>query len=254
MGGKTYVVSIPSEYIRKYNLKKGDELFFEDKGSNLIFRNDKAKTAEKLSITLKDQDNIERVLKSLYERGYDEIEITLENRPLALENILIQLPGFEMVQSGKNSCIIKCISNVCTEEFENMLKRLLLMIRSIPETIQLDKKDAPLKIATAKRLALICKRCLSKKEFQNYNRTLIYYTLLNEIEGILYCYETVIKDKAIPFKELLTAAEAAYDALYKKEPLEELKISQIIKSGPHIAAIGLGISKIITLAQSLKVA
>lgn len=255
MGGKTYVISIPSEYVKKYSLKKGDELDCEDKGSNIIFRNNKQKTAETVSLVLNEKDDIEKSLRSLYERGYDEIEVKLENRSLAdLEKNLSLLPGFELVSSGKSSCTIKCLSNVCTEEFENMLRRLFLMIRSIPESIQEDKTGSLMKINTAKRLSLLCKRCLSKKEFQNYNRTLVYYSLINEIEDILSFYETALKEKSVPIKELLLAADSAYNAFYKEEKLDHIKLPNLLKASTNASMIFFGISKIIHLSQSLKLA
>ena len=129
MGGKTYVVSIPSEYVKKYGLKKGDELFFEDSGSNLVFKNEKAKAAEKLIVTIKEQDNLGKVMKCLYERGYDEIEIIFENRPFEeLGKILMLLPGFELVLSGKSSCTIRCISNINAKEFENRCKHMFFFL------------------------------------------------------------------------------------------------------------------------------
>lgn len=253
MGGKTYVISIPSEYVKKYGLRKGDELECEDKGSNITFRNNKQKTAEVVSLVLSERDNIEKALRSLYERGYDEIEVKLENRNLAdLEKNLSLLPGFELVSSGKSSCTIKCLSSVNPEEFENMLRRLFLMIRSIPESME-NKNESLMKISTARRLSLLCKRCLSKKEFQNYNRTLVYYSLINEIEDILSFYETALKEKSVPVKELLLAADTAYNAFYKGEILDNLKISPL-KTSLNTSMIFFGISKIIHLSQSLKLA
>src|SRR3989338_9087866 len=254
MGGKTYVVSIPSEYVKKYGLKKGDELECEDKGSNITFRNNRQKIAEVVSIVLNERDDIGKTLRSLYERGYDEIEVKLENRKLAdLEKNLSQLPGFELISSGKNSCTIKCLSNICTEEFENMLRRLFLMIKSIPESIQEDKNEALNKINTAKRLSLLCKRCLSKKEFENYNKTLVYYSLLNEIESILVYYEGMLKEKNIIFKDISIAAEIAYDALYKNDArLENIK-QPLTKSLPFGALANISLTKIAVIAQGLRI-
>ena len=253
MGGKTHVISIPAEYIRKYGLQKGDELDFEDNGPNITFKNEKLKSIEKIQIKFNENENIEKALKCLYERGYDEIELSLEKVSITdIENIITSMPGFELVCSSKNNCTIKCISEVNILEFENMLRRIFLMIKSIPETMS-EKKQSLIKIATAQRLTLFCKRCLSKKEFQNYSRTLVYYSLLNEISSILACYETVIKEKSPPIKELSLAAEAAYDAFYASERTKDITIS-LIKSSPYAASIGLGLSKIVLLAQSLKIA
>lgn len=255
MGGKTYVVSIPSEYVKKYDLRKGDELFFEEKGSEIVFKNHKAKAADIAKIELKESDNLDLALKSLYERGYDEIELTLDGICIStLESALARLPGFELVSSSNNKCTLKCILNINPEEFENMLRRLFLMIKTIPENINLDKKEAEAKINNARRLSLLCKRCLSKKEFGDYGKTLVYYSLLNEIEDTINCYNELLKEKNIPFSDISKAAENAYNALYKNDIIfNEIKLP-LIKSSPYVALASIGLSKIAVLAQGLRVA
>ncbi len=252
MGGRTYVISIPCEYVKKYGLRKGDELSFEEKGSEIVFKNQKARTSDIAKIEIRESDNLDLVLKSLYERGYDEIELTIDGIcTSALEKALALLPGFEISSFSINKCTIKCISSINSEEFENMLKRLFFMMRSIPESINIDKKETVAKINNARRLSLLCKRCLSKKEFGDYGRTLVYYSLLNEIEATINWYNELLKEKSIPFGEISKAAEMAYDALYKKDNiLEEVKLNT--KNSPKLALVKMGLSKIAIIAQGLK--
>ena len=42
MGGKTYVLSLPSNWIKKYRIQKGEELDVEERGNQIIVSTDRS--------------------------------------------------------------------------------------------------------------------------------------------------------------------------------------------------------------------
>ena len=72
MGGKTYVVSLPAEWIKKHGLKKGQELeVSEDIGKVIITAGSLKPKDRAISI----EYSSEKLVKA-YQLGYDEIKVT----------------------------------------------------------------------------------------------------------------------------------------------------------------------------------
>lgn len=61
MAGKTMVVSIPSDWVKKYGIKKGDELELEKKNRNIIISTKKDYSLNKIKVNISDLD--EQVIK-----------------------------------------------------------------------------------------------------------------------------------------------------------------------------------------------
>ncbi|MBU4502331.1 MAG: AbrB/MazE/SpoVT family DNA-binding domain-containing protein, partial [Nanoarchaeota archaeon] len=77
MAGKTMLVSLPAPWVKKFGIKKGDELELEEGNQNIIISTKKDYSASKIKIDISDLDTqvIKWTLSAIHKSGYDEVEI-----------------------------------------------------------------------------------------------------------------------------------------------------------------------------------
>lgn len=196
IGPSTLMVSLPSKWVMQNKIKKGDELDIYEEGSRLIINCGKVDGSKKISIDLnKNPSLIRRYLMDAYRSGFDEIRIEYKN-PDDIEVIQKTsneiLTAFEIIEQGKNHCLLKSITKDSFDEFQNLLSRLFLvtslMAKNVHDALknsdnQLLKEALVLEV-TNNRIALYCERLLSKKGFENYAATNFTFTIIYTLEKI----------------------------------------------------------------------
>ena len=135
LGQATYVMSLPSKWIRESNLNKGDYIEVEEKDGNLIISTQKA--AQRTEVTLDlhnfNERTIQNVLNQTYRKGFDVIRLkyaTSEQlksvRRITKETLL----GFEVVKEEKGFCTLENIAEPSVEKYDVILRKLFLVIKN----------------------------------------------------------------------------------------------------------------------------
>jgi len=235
---KTLVISLPTRWAKKYNIKKGDEIEAEEIKNKLIISPEKELTKEGISIDVSGlSPMIYRILGAIYKAGYDEVEVHYESEK-DLEEIeevtKREFIGFEIVKKGKKSLVIKSVSEINYEEFDNVLRRTFLIIMEIGEESfeamkNVDKK-ALLKLIEldkeVNKYADFCRRILNKKGYASFIKTQTVYFIVEELEKISDSYrdlckasieinEKINKDIEAMFKEVNAFFREFYELYYK---------------------------------------
>ena len=107
-GHGTLTITLPAKWVEQNGVKAGDELKMEER-ERTLFLNSNGRDNDKITIDITDCSLIlERLLYSIYKKGYDEVEIFSSNPrhflkvQEAAHSILV---GFEIVSQTKSSCI-----------------------------------------------------------------------------------------------------------------------------------------------------
>ncbi|MFH1637203.1 MAG: hypothetical protein ABIB71_02140 [Candidatus Woesearchaeota archaeon] len=178
-GGCSHVLSLPSLWVKKYGISKGDEIHVEERGSSLVINSGKA--IENKAARITGGRGIAKRLSGLYCAGYDEIEVRLESKEdirLVEGSIRRRLMGFEVVHVRGRDCVIRDISSARLGEFDNILRRVFIMLCSLEGSYRKDYVENALK------LCAFCKRCLSKKEYVSHTYSMGLFALVTELERI----------------------------------------------------------------------
>ncbi len=81
LGRETFVVSLPSAWLKRHKLKKGDELAVEELGPKLVVCPKSEAKPGKAVVDVSGTGAVaRRVLGALYKAGYDEMEIRFESQ------------------------------------------------------------------------------------------------------------------------------------------------------------------------------
>ena len=237
LAGKTLIVSLPSKWAKKYNVKKGDEILVEERGGNLVIGSEKELSQEKTEISIIGLDPmVKRALGAIYKAGYDEVDVQFEPKELetAQEVIREEFIGFEVVYQGKNRLKVKNISSIDKEELETILRRIFLIINQMAEeSINAVEK---LDIAWLKTIAFMdkdinryadfCRRILNKYGYTKFRVSPPLYYIVEQLERIGDSYRDICthviknrtkldKETLEIYKEINTFFKEFYELFYK---------------------------------------
>jgi len=208
IANSTQLISLPRKWSQQYGVSKGDELNVDEQGSKIIVSIEKAAELKSIDIDVTglDRTTIVYYLQTLYRMGFDEIKISFSNPVTAYfrthENVNIttiinkevsRLIGYEIIQNKENFCIVKDISTTSIKEFDNVLRRIFLLLNdasndlikgvkeknwAIIETIE-EKHDSITKFIS------YCSRLLNKYGYPEHKKTIVLYNILASMDRII---------------------------------------------------------------------
>lgn len=230
---KTFVVSLPSSFIKKYDIDKGDELDFTIQDDKITYYTQNPEFCEKIDIDIRKLDKkiIRWLIAALYKKGVDEIEIKLnKNQRTLVANELKEYTGYTIMEENESRLLIKSLANENKEQIHNTLRRAfrvtIKMANDLLENIK-TKKDCKelldLEIEN-NQLVNFCERIINKKVDIDIKKKTFYYVIAWNLEKICdnfkyICYELeeekdFDKNELIIFENLIELLEDYYKLFY----------------------------------------
>jgi len=200
-GPSTLTISLPASWVKKFNIKKGDELNLEEFGNELRINPEKEFGLGKKQIDIKDLKRLGKTyLTSSYRQGYSEIDLNYNNNNYikTIQDILSkEITGFEIIKQSSNSCMIKDLTGHNKNEFDNALRRIwLLVIDLSKESLNAFKKkdivglkEMYLMDQSINKFSNYCLRLLIKRGHADFKKTSLYYHLIKSLEEIADHYK-----------------------------------------------------------------
>ncbi len=240
-------ISLPATWVKKFNIKKGDELDIKEYGSELRINPEKEFGPERKEIYVGDLKRLGKTyLTASYRQGYDEIKMDYSD-PQYISTIQAILSkettGFEIVKQNRNYCLIKDLTGHNKNEFDLALRRIWLLVLDLSkESLDAIKKknvselkDIKLLDFNINKFSNYCLRLLIKKGYLDFKKTPLYYHLIESLEKIADQYKDLctfysenpnkINDSLIVlFDKINSYLEEFYELFYKynEEKLEDL--------------------------------
>ena len=143
-GPSTLTVSLPAKWVKKNELKKGDEINISEEGNKITISTEKesGKKSVEVDVTGLSRSTIMFYIRSLYRQGYDEILVKFKNektiyhdtgREIKVISIIHQevnrLIGLEVVQQREDFCALKDLSGVSQDELDSSTKRIFYLLK-----------------------------------------------------------------------------------------------------------------------------
>ena len=252
IANSTQLISLPRKWSQKYGVKKGDELEIEENGSKLLIGTEKSADLKSIDIDVTglDRTSILYFILALYKIGYDEITVKFndpftfhyrtnerKNVISVIHEVVNRLTGFEIIQQKENFCLIKDISEVSNKEFDSALRRVFLLLMDTSRDLLEAAKNKNLTLAdtieekhnTVMKFISYCLRILNKRGHPDYNKTIIIYHIVSNVDKIAdvlkYAARDLVKFKLNFSKEALqildginNSIEKYYEFFYKFDP------------------------------------
>jgi len=249
---KTFVVSLPTSWIKQWGVKKGEELDVIENGPSLIISTEKARDIKKGSVDISNasERTIRWVLSSLHKKGYDEIEIKTDNKEHAslIDELLKDLfMGFAVVERSGSKCIVRSVSQDLDSQFDAILRRAFLVTLDMGERIveNCEKKSFELSSIvelekTNNQLTNFCERILNKRGHSERIKTTFMYVIVWNLEKIAddykYICKYLMKSKKIEkksltsFKKVNKLLRSYYELFYKFDIKKLSQLSEDLKN------------------------
>jgi phosphate uptake regulator len=197
------VISIPAHWVKKYGLKKGEELEINEEGKILRIATNRTTASRKIDIDLSNTDILtNRIIKAVYQHGYDSANFKFDDLKHLekIRKVSDELIGFESIEQGKNYCILKNLSGHQKEDFKILFRRLFLLTKILAkdfaEAVESNDTDALKAILTREidinKLANFCLRKLNKGEVDDFISGSKYYLTVYCLEHACDVYKETI--------------------------------------------------------------
>ena len=140
LAGRTSVISLPSKWIQKYGVKKGDELELEEKENGLFIATKNFPSIKKAVLDARalNPRTLRWALSGLHKSGYDEIEVLYEKKETlnVVQNLLRNIfVGFAVMDQNSKKFLLKSISADVEREFDPVLRRAFLITISFANSV-----------------------------------------------------------------------------------------------------------------------
>lgn len=195
-GYNALTVTLPAEWLRRFNLKVGDEVEIEERRGKLEINAEKEKATKKTELDISELNDtlVWTYVIAAYRKGSDEILLKLKKEQTALiQKVVDALLGLAIVEMSENSCRIKDITGTTADEkeFSNILRRIFFLLEGIAESvIEAVKKDDRQALKNMEyqdyninKFSNFCLRMLNKKYFENFDTALTHY-IISELENL----------------------------------------------------------------------
>ncbi len=156
VGGSTYIVSLPKNWVIRNGLKEKDTINIKIKDKNLILAPEEIKLSFPDSLELKLEEHRESLLQllySLYYLGVNEIKITSQNSfPISvlneLEDFVSSLTGGELIYEDSKRVLISFFVSVKKlNRYQIFMRFLIILKRMITQFL-----EDPTKVDKIKKL------------------------------------------------------------------------------------------------------
>ena len=238
---KTLVISLPAKWVKRCEIKKGDELDVEQNKNELKISLPKPQIKKSKTINADVWGRLlSRYLVSLYHQGFSEFEIRYDAPEMLkrIQTATAHMIGFEMVKQTKNFVVIRDITGPSDEEFSTILRRLFLLVLDVfqdgIEAIKTDDKKQIqtliLKDVEINKFSHFCLRKINKGDVKEEQKARIYFTTCILLEKIGDDLKSVLTEKRINTKqlnEILHLFRLCYELAITPEPKKALEIANV---------------------------
>lgn len=193
--GTSLVTTMPSAWIRKYGLQKGDNINLEIDGNRLIITTEKTAPPEEEKVTIKQEDckpYEERVLGKLYTAGYNLVELNISDKS-RIEEVKTRIAthelGFEPLEETNKRIIFTSVVTEQEDQYQKFERKAFLTgLETAKLTLQALQENSTAKFEEAENLETTntkscnyCERYLNKKGKRNYAFTYVIIWALEKI-------------------------------------------------------------------------
>jgi len=207
IAGSTQLVSLPREWALAQGIKKGEELDVEVQGDKIIVHSSSQKEPpmERAEFDISGLSTIAKmILGALYKGGYDEIRLNFSS-PEELHSVQDVIRnccvGFEVVDQGKNFIVTRKISDAIYKEFDSVLRRMFLFLKTIAtESLDAAKNRDVNGLQSIvgmdtnlNKSSSFCRRVLNKRGHSVFKKTAPIYFIADQLEEIGDDYKEICR-------------------------------------------------------------
>lgn len=188
-GTTTLMVSLPSDWIQRSHLKKGQEIDITDAKDHLIIASSERKHKKEITLSFKThtESAIRITLINAYRAGYDTLTIkNIDKEQLAIIRTVLQdyLLGMEITHQEKGVCMIESITEPHEEKFNIVFQKIFSGIAMMIEgtTARIEKNtpftDYDFTMLNIHKYDNFCRRMMTKQNIYS-DKAIFFWNFLS---------------------------------------------------------------------------
>ena len=132
-GAATLMVSLPAEWTKGQNLKKGSSVNIVVDDKRLVITGKGGQEKKETSVRLLNmtESAIRTKITNTYRSGFDKIKVYFQNKKqleILSSVVKTRLIGFEVTEVDEESCVVENMTEPAYEQFDTVLKKVFLNI------------------------------------------------------------------------------------------------------------------------------
>ncbi|MBS3168700.1 phosphate uptake regulator PhoU [Candidatus Woesearchaeota archaeon] len=202
LGPATLVVSLPNKWTRKFGIVAGEEVELVEQNRDLLIKTNRDFKVERDVLDFIKIDHLlKRILASRYVRGCEEIEIKFDNleKSRIIQKRVGEMIGMEIIEQNKDRLLVKDMQGITQDNFDSVLRRVLFLLNSLSDESlkSISNKETDLEYLkdvekNLNRFSDYCFRLLSKKGYNDYKQTPVWYCIVTLLEDLGDDYKSLI--------------------------------------------------------------
>ncbi|MEK6900366.1 MAG: hypothetical protein AABX05_04555 [Nanoarchaeota archaeon] len=188
-GTTTLMVSLPSDWIQRFKLRKGQEVDITDAKDNLIIASSERKQKKEITLSFKThtESAIRIMLTNAYRAGYDVLTVkNIGKGQLKIIREVLQnyLLGMEITHQDKGTCVIESITEPHEEKFEVVFQKIFSgitgMIKSTAARIENNTPftDCEFTMQNIHKYDNFCRRIMAKENLYS-DKAIFFWNFLS---------------------------------------------------------------------------
>lgn len=265
-GCSSLTITLPYGWVKKFGLKKGDELNVIEEDSNLVIFTKAEKENPKKEVDVTEFGYFTKNnLTHLYQLGYDELEIGFEDEKSLrdIKDRISECIGYEIIDQKPKKIVIKSIASTLESEFDTLLRKSFLITNEMANAVldalknrQFSKlKEIRHHEFLNNKFTMTCVRILNKRGYKNPKRNMQIYNICKCLErtadyykymcDLLFDYNNQINKETLDFFEAVNRYYYTfYQIFYKFDPeLKEIiykERKKLLEQGERLLAASKG--------------
>ncbi|MDO8655597.1 MAG: AbrB/MazE/SpoVT family DNA-binding domain-containing protein [Nanoarchaeota archaeon] len=216
LGQATYVTSLPSKWVRQFDLDKGDYLELEEKGNSIILSTQKNTPTSEITLDLKKINTrlISMLVQSVYILGYDKIillhdpaihEYKTAKKVKSTEFIQTLLNkrfiGAEIVEQTETKTVVMDLGGISEQTSEQVFNRIIFLTKALTQDCLQAIRDKnqevlssiPFKTDNIQRFLIYYQRIIAKTRREDALRHAVIAQMITQFKLMCGTYNHISK-------------------------------------------------------------
>jgi len=250
-GIRALTLTVPSTWIKKNNLKAGDEIDLSETENSLTIRCEGIHELKEIDVDIRGLPPrlADRFMARSYQKGYDKIKIRFDSKEqlYAIKDKVSELMGYEILKISQNQVEIQVISAKLDLEFDILLRRMMLILLEMAETCHDAWKAEnnglleaiPQQDFDVNKFAYFCLRELNKSQkLMTFGSSILYYLIESmedlgdelKVLGPQLAKIRLNTEILAIIKDMNTMFRLSYEFFYKPEKKQVVEAFDLYKS------------------------